>query len=323
MAKHRREVPRGAWAGRRRWLVVGCTAVALSGATVVGVLLGPADSPGPRPTTTAAQAVPTPSPEPTRPAALAALVYDGPVASTVDEAVRQAQGWGAQRFDRTAVVVIDRFTGAETTAGDAEEYFRSASLVKLFIATRMLVQEQPFTASTQDLMWRMITCSDDSAGSTLWWRVGAGDVVDWVAQRYDLGDLIARPTPDRPDAWGLTRVSALGLARFYEAVANDPVVSPWLFDAMGHAAPEGCDGYYQHFGLPSAAVSWRVKQGWIHNDNGHAYLHTTGLVGKNRWIVVILTQGPASLYSGDGREYVTGMAQALLPYGSVPNVTQR
>jgi hypothetical protein len=268
--------------------------------------------------TTGVPAVPTSAPPPTRPATLPELVYDGPVATTLDEAVERAQAWGEDVFDRTAVAVLDRRTGQLTTAGDTETYFRSASLVKLFIATRMLVEEQPFSASTQDLMWRMITCSHDGAGSALWWQVGAGDVVDWVAERYDLGEMIARPTPERPDAWGLTRVSAEGLARFYAAVADDPEVGPWLLDAMGHAEPEGCDGYYQHFGLPSAAVSWRVKQGWIRNDNGHAYLHTTGFVGKDRYVVVILTEGPSSLYDGDGRNGVTGMAQAMLPLGTIP-----
>jgi hypothetical protein len=266
----------------------------------------------------------SPSPSPTPPPR-PATVYDGPAATTPAEAVAYAQdfGVGPGPFTRVAVALLDRQTGAVYEAGDVDGYFRSASLVKNFIAARMLVEEQPFDAATEDLMWRMITCSDDGAASTLWRRLGGAAIIDWAADRYDLGDLIGPPPPDRPNSWGLTNVSARGLVTFYDAVTDDPVVGEWLLDAMGNATRSGCDDYYQHFGLPSATDSWRVKQGWIHNHNGRCLLHSTGFVDDDRYIAVLLTEGPSSLYDGtgrgSGRYTVTGMAEALLPGGHVPN----
>ena len=70
------------------------------------------------------------------------------------------------------------------------------------------------------------------------------------------------------------------------------------------------------------SVTWRVKQGWIHSFNGHAYLHSTGFVEQDRYIAVLLCEGPSALYDGlgpgTGRWVLTGRAQALLPLGHVP-----
>jgi hypothetical protein len=266
----------------------------------------------------------TPSTTPT-PEITASPVYDGPLAATPAQAVANARAWGVApgRFGRIAVMLLDRETGDRYGAGDVDAGYRTASLVKLFLAARMLTEHQPFDSATQDLMWRMITCSDDDAASTLWSRLGRAETIAWVIDHYDISTGLSPPPPERPGSWGLTSVSASALATFYDRVIDDGVVGPWLLDAMRHATPEGCDDYYQHFGLPSAAASWRVKQGWIHSWNGHAYLHSTGFIENDRYIAVLLTEGPSSLYDGtgpgSGRWALTGAAQALLPHGHVPS----
>lgn len=274
-------------------------------------------NPAPQPLRTAAP--PAPSTDAARRATAATSVYDGPVATSLSAAAANAYAWGIApgRFDRAALVVLDRQASVFYISGDVDAGYRTASLVKLFLAARMLVEGQPLDRSTQDLLWRMITCSDDGAASELWRRLGREQTITWAAARYGIGAGLQPPPRDRPSAWGLTSVSARALVTFYQRVADDPAVGPWLMDAMGQAAEQGCDGYYQHFGLPSAFESWRVKQGWIRNHNGHAYLHSTGFVENDRYIVVLLTEGPSRLYDGtgpgSGRWLVTGMAQALAP----------
>ena len=56
------------------------------------------------------------------------------------EAVAAAVRIGAQRGERVALIVHDRQTGATYSAGDVDAPYASASVVKVFIATRLLVQ---------------------------------------------------------------------------------------------------------------------------------------------------------------------------------------
>lgn len=307
----------------RRWTVVtGLGLCALLVAAVLALALAGSADPPPQaehpspPVDVTSPAAPSPrSTAPPR----APLAYDGPVATSLGAAVANAHAWGIApgRFDRAAVVVVDRQTGGIYSSGDVDAGYRTASLVKLFLAARMLVEGEPLDQATQDLLWRMITCSDDGVASELWRRLGRDQTIAWAASRYGIGAGLHPPPSDRPSAWGLTSVSARALATFYRQAADDPAVGPWLMDAMGQATAEGCDGYYQHFGLPSASASWRVKQGWIRNHDGHAYLHSTGFVENDRYIVVLLTEGPSRLYDGtgpgSGRWVVTGMAEALAP----------
>lgn len=272
------------------------------------------------------QSSPVPTWSPTGPAVTAAPVYPGPAAATPAEAVAAAHAWATAdgRFDRAAVALLDRYTGEFYGAGDVDAGYRTASLVKNFIAARMLVERQPFDAQTEQLMHRLITCSNDEAATTLWARLGRVETLDWVRQRYGITEGIEDPPAGRPQSWGLTSVSARAWATFYARVAADPVVGTWLMDKMAQATPNGCDNYYQHFGLPEASSTWRVKQGWIGSYDGHSYLHSTGFVDNDRFIAVLLTEGPTSLYqgtgAGSGRWVVTGAAQALLPGGHVPGI---
>ena len=106
---------------------------------------------------------------------------DLPPATTPEEAVANAATVGYSRASRVAVAVRDRRTGAVYTAGSPDAGFASASLVKLFIATRLLVDGQANDPVIRDKMWFMITQSDDDTASELYTLVGTEDVVGWVA----------------------------------------------------------------------------------------------------------------------------------------------
>src|SRR5690606_32479341 len=144
----------------------------------------------------------------------------------------------------------------------------------------------------------------------LYGLAGAESLVPWIVDRYGVPGLA--PT-NRPGFWGLTRITARGMVTFYAAVRGDPAVGPWLLEAMGQAQPYGSDGFYQHFGLPSAARSWRVKQGWMCCLEDLTRMHSTGYIDDDQYAVALLTAGPTSMYGETGAEVLTLMAQTLLP----------
>ena len=269
------------------------------------------------PSVVIAPALPTASASPSSEAAVPVPVALEPAehavsASMVPDlqgAVANAYGVGAGQVSRLAIAVMDLRTGVVYGAGDIDAPYASASLVKAFIAVRLLVDGQADDPAVRDRMYRMITVSDDDAGTSLYALAGSERLMPWIVERYGIAGLA--PTPD-PGYWGLTRITAQGMVAFYAAVAADPVVAPWLLDAMAHAQPYGSDGFYQHFGIPSAATSWRVKQGWMCCLDGLTRMHSTGYVGDDRYAVVLLTEGPRSFYGDSGARVLTEVAKALL-----------
>jgi hypothetical protein len=247
----------------------------------------------------------------------AASVWSSVSASeTAQAAVNSAVAYGQSRGERVAVAVLDRDTGKYYTAGDPDAYYASASVMKVFIATKLLVTGQVNDPATEALMWRMITLSDDNAADTLYGEVGGAGVATWVAQRYGLTGIA--PTP-QAQYWGLTQITARAMTQFYNAAAKDPVVGPWLLNAMAHMQSPAADGWPQSVGIPSAASSWQVKQGWMCCLDGVTRIHSTGLVDHDRYAVAILTEGPTSDYGSYGQATITGMAVRLLPGGTIPS----
>jgi hypothetical protein len=276
----------------------------------------PTDAPETTPPTTAVPG-PTqpPNARPPQNAAPPPAKYQGPPATNPAEAVAAAAAVGAGRGERVAVDVLDLRTGTSYTAGDVDGAYASASVVKVFIATRLLVEGKASDAATLDKMWRMITLSDDNAANSLYYVAGAEGLTAWIASRYRVGGL--RPAT-MPGWWGLTRITARAMVNFYAAVANDPAVAPWLLNAMANAQTRAADGFAQLFGLPAAAHSWKVKQGWMCCLDNLTRMHSTGYIDGNRYAVALLTEGSRSVYGTYGSLTLTLMAQALLPGGAIP-----
>lgn len=332
---------------RRRWTLAAAVTVVTSLAVVLVVLAmtaGPVRTggveplvrvetwpPTPAPTEPAQAGLPTSPPPGWQPmpvtpigpdtVAVPALLADP--ANSPAQAVSNAyaEGVAAGRFWRVAVALYDRATGTFYGAGDIEVGYRAASVVKTLIAARLLragpAGGGSLTSGDWSDLWKMITCSDNNAADRLWWRSGGYQgVIWWVKNTYGISGL---SESERPNAWGTTWITARGLALFYNAVAEDPGVAPWLLNAMAHANPN-CGN--QMWGLPVAASNWAVKQGWVccwkNPAEPQTRLHSTGYVEGYRYVAVLLTEGPQSLYFGAGRSYVTAMARALLPGGHVP-----
>jgi hypothetical protein len=255
------------------------------------------------------------------PSALAAVTADveasaesSAAPSPTALAVENAYAVGAKQMYRIAVAVLDLRTRRFYGAGDVDAWYPAASLVKVFIAARLLVEGRAEAQWVQQLMTRMIVCSDDDAASALYGMAGGDDLMPWVTDHYGIGGL----TPPTDSLfWGMTGITARAMVDFYAQVADDPTVGPWLRTAMGQVQPYGCDGFYQHYGLPSAAAVWQVKQGWMCCLDDLSRMHSTGYV-DDRYAVALLTEGPIYTYGPRGAQTLTEVAQTLLPGGVVP-----
>lgn len=225
-----------------------------------------------------------------------------------------AVGYANARGYRSAIGVVDTTNGQFWGGGDFDLQYASESVMKVFIATRLLVQGQ-MSGWNETTAWKMITQSDDASANALYYRTGGDSVVTWAAQHYNIPFLGA--PPPRSGWWGGTRITAHGMAVFYNAVAHDPRVWPWLSNAMRNTTVHGSDGTFQHFGLPSATVTWAVKQGWgADSASGLPTFNSTGYVGPgDRFATVILTEGPG--YGAPIAGVVTEQARTLLHAGTI------
>jgi hypothetical protein len=236
--------------------------------------------------------------------------------SATGRAVNAAYAYGRQRGERVAVALFDRKTHRYYVAGDVDSYYASASVMKVFIATKLLVTGQSKNPTIANLMWRMITLSDDNAADYLYGIVGAAGVAPWAAARYHVAGIAATPISNY---WGLTRITARAMVNYYNAVISDPTVGPWLLNAMANMHAPAADGWPQNFGIPSVSSGWRVKQGWMCCLDNLTRMHSTGFVNGDRYTVALLTEGSPADYGLFGRDTVTGMAARLLPHGTIPH----
>lgn len=243
-------------------------------------------------------------------------------------------------------VLFDRQTGKIVAHRNAHRKFRSASVIKILIATDYLETHKSVPAADARLLKIMLRSSDDDAASTLWNRGGKGKIVQRMARKLRLGDT-APPPSSKPGFWGYASLSAHDIVTTYRYLLDtaDPKVRDLILGHLRHATPCGTDGFDQFFGIPRALPKpWAVKQGWsgfgevppvkcsnvsgasasITNvalkaaqarvpDLGRPVLHTTGLVGKNeRYIVALLTAHPAGGTWNDSVRRVTRLTSDLL-----------
>jgi hypothetical protein len=241
----------------------------------------------------------------------AAAAATASAASDAARAVSYAQAHGY----RSSIGVLDTTTGAFSGAGDYNSAYASESVMKVFIATRLLMTGQ-MSGWNQTTAYKMITQSDDASANALYGRTGGDSVVTWVKQALRLTSLGS--PPPRPGWWGGTRITARGMTLFYNAVRHRADVWPWLGNAMHHATVYGSDGVFQFFGLPSATPAPAIKQGWgADNGAGQPAFNSTGYVNGNRYAVAILTQG--GVYGTPISNMLTVEARYLMPGGKINN----
>jgi len=238
-----------------------------------------------------------------------------PVAASTAANAANAVGYANAHGYRSSIGVLDTQTGTFAGAGDYNSSYASESVMKVFIATRLLLTGQ-MSGWNSTTAYKMITQSDDASANALYGRTGGDSVITWVMQKLNIPNLGAPPL--RPGWWGGTRITAAGMASFYNKVRHLPSVWNWLGNAMHHATVHGSDGTYQYFGIPSATTGAAIKQGWGGDDPaGQPAFNSTGLVNGDRYAVVILTQG--GTYGSPIANMVTSEARLLMPGGRISN----
>ena len=201
-----------------------------------------------------------------------------------------AVGYANRHGYRSAIGVLDTQTGAFTGAGDYNSAYASESVMKIFIATRLLLTGQ-MTGWNETTAYKMITQSDDASANALYGRVGGDSVITWVKQALNIPNLGSPPLrsglvgrhPDHRGRHGLVLQRRPAPVRRSGTGWATPCTTP---------PPYGSDGTYQFFGIPSATTGAAIKQGWGgDNAAGQPAFNSTGLVNGDRYAVVILTQG--------------------------------
>jgi hypothetical protein len=248
----------------------------------------------------------------------------GPAATTPAANVAAAAAYAASHDVRTGIAVLDLRTGEFYGAGDHSGRFGAASVMKVLIAVRLLATGQ-MTGNTATLATAMIERSDDDAVAQLWPLVGGPEIIDWVQSHYALPFLGAANT--EPGIWGSTQITARGMVYLYRAIAADPLVRPWLLDAMRHTTNTAADGTDQFFGIPAATTGFAVKQGWgtrSSSKTSNVIINTTGFVNDDRFAVAILNEGMGYRDSTDRNGFsaalaaiVTEQARIILPGGRI------
>jgi hypothetical protein len=292
------------------FVVAGLAVAARSDAADEGHASASATTVGAAPTQTRSA---SPSSPRTRTKAPGAAAPVGPAADAIQAAVTAAQAAGATDGDvsRDAVVVLDRDTGATYTAGDSDELYDTASLIKVAIVDELFWTGQ-MSGDTESSAQEMIELSDDDTAESLIGLVGGNDVLTDAAQQFGI-DGAAEPTD--PEYWGTAQITPDAMAQLLADSLADKTIGPWLLDAMSDAQCTAADGWPQCYGLRAVSDAAPIKQGWMCCLDGLTRLHSTGLLGppgdEDRYVVVLFTEGDEDLYSDSGRDAVSAMAQQL------------
>ncbi|MBJ7385404.1 MAG: hypothetical protein JHC55_13055 [Mycolicibacterium sp.] len=249
----------------------------------------------------------------------------GPPASFegLDARVRQATADAAESGADLEVAVMDRTTGQVVTNG-SNEPFPIASVVKLFIADDLLLQESEgkttLSAADRRSLDVMLRSSDDSAAQNFWDRSGGNAVIARIKARYGLGGTTA-PSNGH---WDVTTSTAGDLVRYYDMLLDGagglpPEQTNVIIGNLAQSTPTGNDGYPQRFGIPEGlyAEQVAVKQGWFCCWNGGNQLHvTTGAIGpERRYVIAIGSLDPTG--AAAAREHMTQAVKTMFPGGKV------
>ncbi len=143
-----------------------------------------------------------------------AVTFEG-----LDARAKEATADAANAGADISTVVLDRNTGQTVSGGDGAP-FPIASVVKLFIADDLLLQESkgqttlsPADRKSLDVMLRS---SDDNAAENFWNRSGGSAVIARVVARYGL----TGTTAPYNGHWDVTLSTASDLVRYYDMLLD-------------------------------------------------------------------------------------------------------
>ncbi|MDA2892148.1 hypothetical protein PDG61_14590 [Mycolicibacterium sp. BiH015] len=241
----------------------------------------------------------------------------------LDARVKEASADAAASGAEIDVAVLDRTTGQIASSG-ADSSFPIASVVKLFIADDLLLQESEgktsLSAGDRAALDRMLRSSDDSAAQNFWDRSGGSAIIARIKARYGLGGTVA-PWNGH---WDVTTSTANDLVRYYDMLLDGTGGLPQdkadlILGDLAQSTPTGLDGYPQRFGIPDGlyAEPVAVKQGWFCCWNGGNQLHvSTGVIGPDRrYAMAIGSLDPTG--EAAARENITNAVKTIFPGGKI------
>ena len=250
----------------------------------------------------------------------------GPPTATLDGLdvrIRQATADAAKSGADIEAVVLDRDTGQLVSNG-SNQPFPIASVVKLFIADDLLLQESEgkttLSPADRKSLEVMLRSSDDSAAQMFWDRSGQNAIIARVKARYGL----ANTTAPYNGHWDVTQSTAADLVRYYDMLLNGtgglpPAQANVIMTNLAQSTPTGTDGYPQRFGIPEGlyAEVVAVKQGWFCCWSGANQLHvSTGVIGPDRrYVMAISSLDPVS--AAAARETMTQAVKTMFPGGKI------
>lgn len=241
----------------------------------------------------------------------------------LDARVQQATADAARSGADIEIAILDRTTGQTVTNG-ANTPFPIASVVKLFIADDLLLQESEgattLSAADRTSLDAMLRSSDDSAAQMFWDRSGRNAVIARIVARYGL----TGTTAPSNGHWDVTQSTSSDLVRYYDMLLNGTGGLPLeqaevILRNIAQFTPSGNDGYPQRFGIPDGlyAEQVAVKQGWFCCWNGGNQLHvSTGVIGpERRYVMAIGSLDPTSAQAA--RENMTRTVKTMFPGGRI------
>ena len=241
----------------------------------------------------------------------------------LDARVRQATADAAKSGADIETVVLDRNTGQIVSNG-ANTPFPIASVVKLFIADDLLLQESQgktkLSPADRKSLDTMLRSSDDGAAQNFWDRSGGNAIIARVKARYGL----AGTTAPYNRHWDVTTSTASDLVRYYDMLLDGtgglpPEQANIIINNLAQSTPTGTDGYPQRFGIPEGlyAEPVAVKQGWFCCWNGANQLHvSTGAIGpERRYVMAISSLDPVG--EAAARANITAAVKTMFPGGKI------
>lgn len=265
------------------------------------------------------------APTATVPATMPVLPQTPPLApfDGLDDRTGQATADAAKSGAEITVAILDRNTG-QIVSDEANTPFPIASVVKLFIADDLLLQESDgeteLSTADRKALEIMLRSSDDSAAQTFWDRGGKNAVIARIVARYGLTGTAAPYNGH----WDVTQSTASDLVRYYDMLLDGTGGLPpgqvnVIISNLAQSTPTGIDGYPQRFGIPQGlhAEPVAVKQGWFCCWNGANQLHvSTGIIGpERRYVMAISSLDPTD--AATARENITHAVKTMFPGGKI------
>ncbi len=221
-------------------------------------------------------------------------------ADVIEERLESAWHDTASQHDSDVdIAVYDHNSGAVAHYTNTNETFSTASIIKLSILVKTLLDNQAdgssaLSESELQNAVPMITYSDNSAATRLWREAGGASGMQTFYDRIGATDT------ETSASWGLTQTTALDQLRVLNSVAYPGTVltprsAKVASNLMDDVIPEqrwGISG-----GVP-AAVSYELKNGWLPNTdctiNSIGHVHGEGI----DYTIAVLTNDSQSMRAG-------------------------